>query len=459
MKNIDFSQLKDIDKKLSPQEITQLNELFASEQVQKDLEEIEHQRKIRQKWYIGAGLILSIVWMIVSFIVGTLIWAEWIIWKVFGWLFYTIGSGDNSTTPVLEGWIWAAVIVFWLIYTKFRSKIEIPLKRDVLTKICTFLDSKLEYSYDAKFSFNDLDTLQQKQFISRYTILDLVEDSTSLQHLEDGKGFYMRGFELETSKVSWSGKKRKKVITNHDYITKLVFPKARIPLKSDIYVKSKEYNNLSGINRIIVIIVAILMLMVIIWIFFSVMQEWWSAWLIFLWVFIIVPIVIMLLFSLFSKPKVNANKIFLEDVNFNKKFDVYCDDEIGSRMILTPAFMQRIIDFTSKTKQAYSFLFTNNTVYIKRKIQWKYLEVWTWRDLFKNIQGFVQFFVDMREVLLLSKDLNFLYLSKTDVNQFNPAQEIVVSETPVNFSQENKTSFFTGLFWFGKKTSVIPAKL
>ena len=32
----------------------------------------------------------------------------------------------------------------------------------------------------------------------------------------------------------------------------------------------------------------------------------------------------------------------LEDVQFNKKFDVYTNDEIGARVLITPIFMERL---------------------------------------------------------------------------------------------------------------------
>lgn len=48
-----------------------------------------------------------------------------------------------------------------LLYAKFSNLIEIPLKMEVLAKLCPILYSKLCYSYDAKYSFDELDILQQ----------------------------------------------------------------------------------------------------------------------------------------------------------------------------------------------------------------------------------------------------------------------------------------------------------
>jgi len=57
----------------------------------------------------------------------------------------------------------------------------------VLAKLCPILYSKLEYSYDGKYSFNELDKLQEKEFLQSYDSIDLVEDSTTFTMEKDGK--------------------------------------------------------------------------------------------------------------------------------------------------------------------------------------------------------------------------------------------------------------------------------
>lgn len=87
------------------------------------------------------------------------------------------------------------------LYKKFASKIEIPLKSEVLQKMCPLLYSKLEYSYDEKYSFDELELLRSKSFLSSYDSLDKVEDSVRFDVEKDGKIFSVNGFELETSEV------------------------------------------------------------------------------------------------------------------------------------------------------------------------------------------------------------------------------------------------------------------
>ena len=102
------------------------------------------------------------------------------------------------------------------------------------------LYSKLEYSYDGKYSFDELELLRAKKFIFSYDSLDKVEDSVHFTMENDGKIFSVNGFELETSEVRGSGKNRRRVTTNHDFLIRAVFPNARIPIKSDILISTDQ---------------------------------------------------------------------------------------------------------------------------------------------------------------------------------------------------------------------------
>jgi len=115
-------------------------------------------------------------------------------------------------------------------------------------------------------------------------------------------------------------------------------------------------------------------------------------------------------FKLANKKRV---RVQLENIEFEKLFDVYCDDPIASRMIVTPAFMDRIVQLVQKTNNQYEFLFRSNILYIKRKIQGPYLEVGTEKDMTKNMDGYLQFYLNMREIIQFTHDMNLMYLSKT----------------------------------------------
>lgn len=61
MKSIDFSTIKDIDKRLAPNEIQALNGVFSRESIQSKIIQIEKHRKTRSRWMILIYIITIIV--------------------------------------------------------------------------------------------------------------------------------------------------------------------------------------------------------------------------------------------------------------------------------------------------------------------------------------------------------------------------------------------------------------
>lgn len=72
---------------------------------------------------------------------------------------------------------------------------------EVLAKLCPVIYSKLLYSHDAKYSFDELDVLLASGIISSYDSIDSVEDSMEFEIERDGKKFFVNGFELKTSEM------------------------------------------------------------------------------------------------------------------------------------------------------------------------------------------------------------------------------------------------------------------
>ncbi|MBT3729349.1 DUF3137 domain-containing protein [bacterium] len=73
--------------------------------------------------------------------------------------------------------------------------------------------------------------------------------------------------------------------------------------------------------------------------------------------------VIWFIFSYFREKK----RIKLENIDFEKEFDVFGDDGIESRKLLTPSFMYRLVDFVNKInhKRVYEMFFHDNYFYLK----------------------------------------------------------------------------------------------
>jgi Protein of unknown function (DUF3137) len=408
MSPINFSTLPDITDKLSPTEISDMNTLFMDPYIQAHLEQIEVSRKTRAKWKWGIYGLTTLVAFGFSWFLGQ---GD----LVRGFL-YTIGSWDHSYPITILVTMGTYGLCMSVLYAIFSSQIEIPLKSEVLARLCPLIYSKLEYSYDAKYSFDDLSFLTTKGFINSYDQIDRAEDSVYFSVERDNKIFVLNGYEFETSEIRWSGKSRKRITTNHDYLMKVQFPHARIPLQSDLYI-TKDYGDIDLWGTFTVFSIGGF----VISLFFS-------------WIFIvmfgfnsdpfnIIPIVGSLLIATWvcwlihhflDDPYPHKNEVKLENIEFEKLFDVECEDQITSRMILTPAFMDRLVSFVQKTGNQYQFLFQQNVMYVKRTINQNYLEAGTERDITKNLKGFVQFYIDMREICLFANDMNLLYLSKTD---------------------------------------------
>jgi hypothetical protein len=106
---------------------------------------------------------------------------------------------------------------------------------------------------------------------------------------------------------------------------------------------------------------------------------------------------------------------------------------VTSRMIITPAFMDRLVTFVKNTGNQYEFLFQQNTLFIKRKISGNYLEAGTEKNILTNVSGFARFYLDMKEIIQFIHEMNLLYLSKTDTTL--PINMSDLEVTPISFEK------------------------
>lgn len=85
-----------------------------------------------------------------------------------------------------------------------------------------------------------------------------------------------------------------------------------------------------------------------------------------------------------------------------------------SRMLLTPAFMDRLVTFVKKTGGKYEFLFENETLYVKKKLNGGFLEINPIKNVASNSKMFVAWFAEIKEVASLITDTGVLVFSRTD---------------------------------------------
>lgn len=106
----------------------------------------------------------------------------------------------------------------------------------------------------------------------------------------------------------------------------------------------------------------------------------------------------------------NLKRTELEDVIFEKKFDVYTNDEVEARVVITAAFMERLNNI-GKVFKAYSTscAFLNNAVYVALDTRKDMFEIF---DFNKPIDG-AEFFARMFEELLsIYKLIDYLELGQ-----------------------------------------------
>jgi hypothetical protein len=120
-------------------------------------------------------------------------------------------------------------------------------------------------------------------------------------------------------------------------------------------------------------------------------------------------------------------RVKVENIEFEKEFDIYSDDQIESRRLLTPSFMYRLVDFVNKIsrKRVYELYFHDNYFYLKYNIMatnsfvnlnWfgssSYLEFSPYKSIYKNVEKIVEFYLEIKNITQLSKDLKLFYYDK-----------------------------------------------
>lgn len=378
MKKVDFGKIPNIEKQLNKKEIEKFNEIFNKPDILDIMEQAEEARLIRDRY----NIILSIV--IITLIILALIFQ----------LFFLI----------LPLWILLLGLFFW-IQSIFSPKIEYSLKQKIMTKVCKVLHKDLLYSYDWKYSFNEIKFLQKNNFLNERAIPNGVEDSICFSLNINGKQFFINGFELKFS----DSQQR---VQNSVYMLKAYFPQAKIPMKDNLFIKSNNNNTLKLINEANSLFRGRNILTYI-----------------------------LRIIKKYRKISTKEKRVRLEDVEFEKKYNVYCNDPVTSRMIVTPSFMDKIVKFTNESKTKYEFFFTENVLYLKRPIYINFLDISTDKDLTKNLKTYVNFYINMREVIKFLYDMNLFYLSKTD-KKINLENIESPKNTPLKISSSKELNLF-----------------
>lgn len=372
-------------------EISMLENFFQNPEMKQELQEAEKWR-IRRYFVLIPAILLTIVGISYFASLGSV----------------QVEIGDTNTyrpSTVYDGMLWslfAIIFVFGIVTSAFRSHIEWAIKEKVLTKLSKELYSGLEYDAGQKYAFWDIGELRSKWFLHSYDRIDTIEDSLGFKAQKDGKHIVVQGYELKTSEVRGSGKNRKRVTTNHCYLLKVRFPQVRIPLTNDLFIRTDEADSVTGSLGYALIGGCIGGFIGIFLSEFSGMLA------------ICITLIGVAIGYFWRRSYIDTHRVKLENLEFEKLFDVQCEDQVTSRMIVTPAFMDRLVTLAKQSNYRYELLYRSNCFYIKWNIRSSYLEVNTWKNMTTNVTTFLDWYLQMREILSFIFDMRMMYFSKTD---------------------------------------------
>lgn len=106
--------------------------------------------------------------------------------------------------------------------------------------------------------------------------------------------------------------------------------------------------------------------------------------------------------------KSGTSRVKLEDVEFEKEFEVYSEDQIEARYILTPSFMEKLKGLKDKTKGEMRIAFRNNQMY---------LTIYTYDNLLEASLG--QSLEKFEDLAVYYEQLNFYFSIIEDLSLNN----------------------------------------
>lgn len=324
--------------------------------------------------------------------------------------------------------VWLISILFYhrIISIFYNKKITKWIKWVILPNLCQKINKNLFYDTTWKYVFKDLDKLVSKRFLNSFDYIDYIEDSIYFNYDENWKKFFVNWFEFRSSKDQGSWKNRRRVTTNHCYLFKINFPNAKIPMKDNLFIKSikntKKYGYKNIFNIIPKLIFVVLTTIVLYFLLKTLdfnSSDFIIKGILLIGVFIITAVIIYFL------SKINSTKRQkMENIEFEKLYNVYCNDEITSRMIVSPAFMDRVLKLNKDTWNIYSFFFTENILYLKMNLNRDFLEISIDKNMTTNLQTYFDFYIEIRNILRFFYEMNLFYLSKTKITPTSEEKNI-----------------------------------
>ena len=348
-----------------------------------------------------------------------ILWILWFIFIVWNALF-------------LIWWFFAGNILFSilmiLLISYFISKLDISSEKSILQKIYSLFskneDSEetkkeeklfsqfVEKMFDwAKFSITNKyfnDTVQQikdkTNMLRSYHRVDQFGNSLKKEIKENWKTIAnMQWIEIKT-------KKRKRTRTKNWTRTRIVTVDHVYLQKISLNTEEKVFDWMQIIHKkslfekliIFLFVIPFVLIFFIIWWSMSSIEQLWIVWA----VILLAILVSWWWWYFFRKWK----KVNLEDIEFEKKFDIYAQDQNKARNFLDSRTINSIKDLYQKfPNKKFNFYFEWNEIYIFIHLNKDFLNLWNYLFLNRTLKEYVNFYVLTREVIDIPKNLNINY--------------------------------------------------
>ncbi len=367
----DTTLLKEKFPLITEKDLAQIQDFFSNPQTQTLLTELESKRK---KLLLHCSIGFPALTVVVAILV-------YVIYLIFP---------NMSTDWVLYGVI-AAFGFAWYLAQWAYKKISKGLKNDILWEMFKRIDPNFIYGADvgsfhlrwgqggefAKTLF--VPECVTNGLLVNYEKLEPVEDFSSYD-IKDSTGnttIDLLWFEVTTTVMQGSGKHRHEVVNNSAYMVRAEFLNPKTTIPTGILITRDKGSSFFG--------------------------------------------------KLFGG---NTNKVQLENLDFEAAFDVYCADPLEARMLLTPAFMERLLNYSQKLgkNRVYEFYFQDNYFFAKNNLlamkkdasfagftamRWWYLEFSPFKSFHTNLTAYVAFVQELKYIQTLATDLKLMIYDKT----------------------------------------------
>lgn len=364
---------------------------------------------------------------------------EFLIWMiVFSIIVYVFFSDINNELVAFSIVIWA-VIVFVLLEMLLNHLFRFAdLKSFVFINFMNCFDEKFKYALNYKYYNNAIEDLIAKtNLLEKFNSVEFVGDSVNIkvenQEIMDNLWINRKfkwQIDIVWARVATSLNDYKSdgaeyyedsQITNNHYFVKIKFPNAKNLIANEVHLKQIVNKWFIWLFRsyfehvLFVMLFTWLYWLIIYWLWF-----WWNVENIlnnfplkpFYSIVILYVVFFILFWYLYHKinfAKKNKHKIKIRENRFDKIFESFCPDESYYKETFRKYFVPNLLEFVANSHKHknYSLEFFDNEIHIK----YRYFHIgenfWWWVK--STLIGYVLFYIDLRNILKLSLDLQDFY--------------------------------------------------